>query len=857
MSDEEKRRRRMRKKLWLLLAMLVFLLAVVVVPPLVNIGRYKSQITHLVSTSLGRPVHLSSVELRMFPRPGFVLTDLTVDEDPAYGAEPVLHANTVTAAIRLLSLWRGRLEISRISVDEASLNVVRTADGRWNLDPFFRTAAARSNGAAQGNVPPVPYLEATNSRVNVKNGLEKLPFSLVNADLSFWQENPGDWRLRLRGQPARTDVNLDLADTGIVRLEATLSHAPEFRQMPIHLQMEWREAQLGQLSRLIVGSDPGWRGDLTGQLQLDGTAAAAQVKTRLSATSVHRVEFAPADPLDFDANCSFVYHYSSRAVENIACNSPFGDGQIKVAGNMPGSVPGKLSVEMQRIPVSAGLDVLRTLRSGISQELEARGTVSGHLIYDPGTKQKIAETVHRHPAKDQGSKNRPTTPQPLTGSLTVDGFTLTGGGLSRPIQSTRMVLQPETDQGGQAEMLATAVSIPAGGTTPLSISAHFSLRGYQIGVHGPATLERIRELEHVAGFADSSVPGDLAGDPASLDLNAQGPWLPSQSLSASSIDRNGVAASAEDEVRPEDADPDQLNGTVTFRNANWKSDILASAVAISEATLHLDDRKPVWGPVAFQYGPVKGTATLDPAPLCGVGEQCPPQLGLQFAELDVAALQAALLGAHQQDTIFSSLVARFTPTSAQVWPRVDGTVKADSLILGPVKLQNAVVSLRILPTGAEFTNIDARLFGGRIHVSGKLANGEKPKYGFEGTFAKLTGSALCELFSLQCIGGPIDGNGKVALSGFTEKDLMASATGALLFEWRHGAIRANPATQIPKSLTRFDRWNGDVTIANGEVTLKQSEVQHGLYGSDADATITFANPPVVKFGGSTPADAKQ
>ena len=254
---------------------------------------------------------------------------------------------------------------------------------------------------------------------------------------------------------------------------------------------------------------------------------------------------------------------------------------------------------------------------------------------------------------------------------------------------------------------------------------------------------------------------------------------------------------------------------------------------------------------------MKGTATLDPAPLCGVGEQCPPQLGLQFAELDAAALQAALLGAHQQDTIFSSLVARFTPTSAQVWPRVDGTVKADSLILGPVNLQNAVVSLRILPTGAEFTNIDARLFGGRIHVSGKLANGEKPKYGFEGTFAKLTGSALCELFSLQCTGGPIDGNGKVELSGFTEKDLMASATGALLFEWRHGAIRANPATQIPKSLTRFDRWNGDVTIANGEVTLKQSEVQHGLYGSDADATITFANPPVVKFGGSTPADAKQ
>src|SRR6202012_5739229 len=141
MSEEQKRRRRMKKRLWLVLTALAGLLAVVVVPPLLSIGRYKSQITHLLSTSLGRPVRLSSVELRLFPRPGFVITDLTVDEDPAYGAEPALHASTVTAAIRLFSLWRGRLEMSRISVDEASLNLVRTPDGRWNLDTLFRTAA--------------------------------------------------------------------------------------------------------------------------------------------------------------------------------------------------------------------------------------------------------------------------------------------------------------------------------------------------------------------------------------------------------------------------------------------------------------------------------------------------------------------------------------------------------------------------------------------------------------------------------------------------------------------------------------------------------------------------------------------
>jgi len=115
-----------RWRLWGALAVLVVLAVVAIVPPLVSMNRFKNRITHLMSESLGRPVRLTSVELRLLPVPGFVLTDLTVDEDPAYGAEPVLHANTVKASIRLLSLWRGRLEISTISVDEASLNVVRT-----------------------------------------------------------------------------------------------------------------------------------------------------------------------------------------------------------------------------------------------------------------------------------------------------------------------------------------------------------------------------------------------------------------------------------------------------------------------------------------------------------------------------------------------------------------------------------------------------------------------------------------------------------------------------------------------------------------------------------------------------------
>ncbi len=147
MTEDAESWQRKRRRLWVALVLLAAILAVSIVPPLLSISRYKSQVAHLMSASLGRPVRLSSVQLRLLPRPGFVLTNLIVEEDPAYGAEPLLHANTVIASIRLLSLWRGELEIGSISVDEASLNLVRTDEGRWNLESFFRTAAAQAGAA--------------------------------------------------------------------------------------------------------------------------------------------------------------------------------------------------------------------------------------------------------------------------------------------------------------------------------------------------------------------------------------------------------------------------------------------------------------------------------------------------------------------------------------------------------------------------------------------------------------------------------------------------------------------------------------------------------------------------------------
>lgn len=875
MIDDIKPRQKNRKRLWLALAALAAILAVIFVPPYISVSRYKSRITQLISASLGRPVRLSSVEVRLLPRPGFLLTDLTVEEDPAYGAEPVLHANTVKASIRLLSLWRGRLEIDTISVDEASLNVVRATAGHWNLDSLLRTATSQDRTAASSGAEhriKLPYLEATNSRINIKSGDEKLPFSLVDADISFWQQNPGDWRIRLRGQPARTDLSLEQADTGIVRLEANLRQAPELRQMPMHIDLEWREAQLGQLTRLVFGSDPGWRGNLTGELHLDGTAEAAQIKTRLRASGVHRAEFSPAEPMDFDANCALLAHFTIRAIDNLVCDSPLGSGRIRLTGNLPGNPSTQAAVphliaELDRVPVALGLDALRTVRSGMAPGLIASGTASGKLTYAPATEEKAAQDQQAAP-KPPARKGRkavvgapPVVQGPLTGSIAVESFQLSGASLSEPIRIAKFVLEPApasaNPASGDSQALAATTTFPAGGASPVAASARLALSGYQLTLRGQASIGRARELARIAGVANVSALDALAGEPLALDLAADGPWMPPTAPILTTSPAGVTPA-----VVPAPAPPaDSLTGTVTLRNANWKADYLVNHVEISQATLHLAATELRWDPVVFSYGPLKGTATLTLPAACAPPLPCAPRFQVQFGALDAAVIQTSFLGAHEKTTLLSTLIERLRPTAAPAWPRLEGTVKAESLLLGPVTLREPVATIATLANGAEITAFDAGLLGGRVHGAGLFHAAQtpkdKPSYKLEGQFEKLSPQAVGQLFGWRSSGSSIDGNGKIELTGFTGDDLAASATGVLHFEWKRGTVAAPGSASVPPVLARFDTWTADAGIAKGSLTLKNNEVKRGAHTEPVQATITLAERPKIAFQPSQPAQAKR
>jgi hypothetical protein len=300
----EQRRRRRRRAVWVLAVVLV-LVTLVITPPLINVNRLRLRIASKMSESLGRPVHLDSVTLNVLPVPGFTLQNLVVSEDPAFGSEPVLRADSVRATLRASSLWR-HVEFATIRFDQPSVNLVRRADGRWNFESILLHAAqedaAPTAQTKAGPAPRFPYIEATGARLNVKLGDEKMPVALTDADFALWLPSPQQWRVRIEARPARTDTNV--SDTGILNIEATLQKAARLSDVPIEMTAEWKRAPLGEATRLLTGSDAGWRGSVDATASLHGTLGDAVLAGNLKLGSLRRAEFVPEKLLDVSVECS-------------------------------------------------------------------------------------------------------------------------------------------------------------------------------------------------------------------------------------------------------------------------------------------------------------------------------------------------------------------------------------------------------------------------------------------------------------------------------------------------------------------------------------------------------------------------
>jgi hypothetical protein len=529
----------LRRLLYLSFAALVILL-LVLLPPLISVNRYQKRIANSISDSLGRPVHLDKVSLNLLPLPGFTLDNFVVDEDPAFGSEPVIRANSVRATLRISSLWRRRVEFSTISFTDPSVNLVHAATGKWNIESILLHAAhieaAPTAQKSAGPAPRFPYIEATGARLNLKLDHEKTPISLTDADFALWLPDPQQWHLRLQAHPARTDT--DVSDTGTVQLEGTLGRAASLGQVPISLSGQWRNVPLGAASRVLLGRDAGLRGYMTLLANAQGTVSNSAVQAHLQLTGARRADFVPAQPLDVDLQCLGAATGDFHSFQEIHCSWPPAGSSDPPTLTISGSLPdirntnsAAIEIGTPGLPAATLLDWLHIASSRIPADVAAGGTVTGNLSYHPAAADSTPWQGEMRITNARLINPRVGTTSLVTGDVTLRSITQP---IPDPHHKQRHPVAPPP-----SGFQLTPTTLALGGKDPATLDGHFDTTGYTLHLIGMASSTRLHALAvalpQLGDGLTEVLPTNRAAGPFRIDLTATRSWGAAQTWTDNTV----------------------------------------------------------------------------------------------------------------------------------------------------------------------------------------------------------------------------------------------------------------------------------------------------------------------------------
>ena len=502
------------KKRWLLAAILI-LAALALGPPLVTLNSFRNRLEGAMTAEVGRKVTVKDVRLRLLPQPGFDLAHFAIQDDAAFGSEPLLRSEQVTARLRLSSLWRGRIEISRLSLQEASLNLVRGADGHWNVEALLtRAAQIPSAPTASRHAearPRFPYIEAEGGRINFKVGDEKKVYALTAADFGLWLASENEWETRLAARPVRTDA--DLRDTGILKISGRFQRAASLRDTPLRFNASWERGQLGQLTHLIYGRDRGWRGTIDAQLSLSGSPAELHGAGKIAVIDFRRYDIVSSDSFSAQIRCDGILgvnRQESSTDEDSAlaagqrilrgsCTLPSGKGIINATGYyLPGAAAGSVNLMAASFPLSTVVFLAKHMKRGIAEDLSAEGTLNGRIALHKGKVPPEPGAMVQNGRESWTLIANPAVRSKLLPAMNMDVlvFNFEEPAFQPGSASTRRKQGPDV----QAQLTLLPARLFLGGATPALLSASANRSGYEVTLQGETEGEVLQNFFQALGL---------------------------------------------------------------------------------------------------------------------------------------------------------------------------------------------------------------------------------------------------------------------------------------------------------------------------------------------------------------------
>ncbi len=345
-------------------------------------------LTARIEAAFGRRVDVGSYHFSLWNGLALEANSVIVGEDPRFGHEYFLRAESMTVRLRWASLLRGHVELGTLSLTRPSLNLVRNAAGDWNLgewlpqpsvSPSFRVPIGPSLPSS-----PVRFrrIDVEGGRINFKNGDEKLPLAFVGVKGTVETDRPGRWTIHLDATPWRAAVVVQQA--GTIHLSGDLGGTSS-RLRPAALDISWTDASISDVLRLAGGNDAGIRGALALALsartreQDDGWAIHGRAELR----QVHRWDLAlrPDTPsVNLIAQTNWYPTAPEIDLTDVALEAPHSSahasGRIRWNREGPFSVEKSPAIQFKILSYLDGSDLLpwlRAFRPGVAESISVRG----------------------------------------------------------------------------------------------------------------------------------------------------------------------------------------------------------------------------------------------------------------------------------------------------------------------------------------------------------------------------------------------------------------------------------------------------------------------------------------------------
>lgn len=235
---------------------------------LVQHSGLRAKLTARLVAAFGRPVQVGDYAFSIWGGPMLEAQSVRIGEDPRFGNEYFLRADSISVGLRWLSLLRGHIELGTLSLNRPSLNLVRAADGDWNLAewlpkpaPATRTRERSPTDRPMSGTPGLQFhkIEISDGRINFKRGYDKLAFAFVDLNGTVQTDSPGRWRMDLRATPWRAAVITQ--QPGVIHVTGHVGGTSS-RLRPAALDISWTDASISDFFRLLRGDDYGIRGSL-------------------------------------------------------------------------------------------------------------------------------------------------------------------------------------------------------------------------------------------------------------------------------------------------------------------------------------------------------------------------------------------------------------------------------------------------------------------------------------------------------------------------------------------------------------------------------------------------------------------